>query len=69
MPTWEDLSYRVAKASGMVSVQADCTIEQALDLMKERARFRDQSLKRSLRALLSGGSGSPFSASQPHGVR
>jgi AmiR/NasT family two-component response regulator len=45
MATWEELSFRVAQAQGMVSVQADCTNLEALVLMKERARLRDQSLK------------------------
>jgi len=44
MPTWEDLSYRVAKASGMVSVQADCTINEPLVMMEERAQVSHQTL-------------------------
>jgi len=44
MPTWEDLSYCVAKAAGMVSVQADCTVDEALVLMQEHAQVRHQTL-------------------------
>jgi len=44
MPTWEDPSYRVGKASGMVSVQADCSVDEALVLMQERAQVSHQTL-------------------------
>ena len=40
MPT-----YRIAQASGMVSIQADCTPDQALVLMTERAAETRQSMK------------------------
>lgn len=43
MPSWEDLSYQVAQAQGMVSVQAECTVAEALVLMKERAQVQHQS--------------------------
>ena len=44
MPSSEDVTYRVSQASGMVSVQADCTLGAALVLMKERAQVQHQSL-------------------------
>jgi hypothetical protein len=37
MPAREDQAPRVSQASGMVSVQAGCTLAEALALMKERA--------------------------------
>ena len=36
-PTRELLMLRVAQASGMVSVQADCTVAEAVVLMETRA--------------------------------
>ena len=35
---WREYSDLVAQASGMVSVQAECTIEQALKLIRQHAR-------------------------------
>ena len=43
--TEEESSARVSQASGMVSVQADCSVEEALELLKERARIAGQSLE------------------------
>ena len=40
----EDEEPKVSQASGMVSVQADCTVAEALALMKERASVTGQSL-------------------------
>jgi hypothetical protein len=37
MPTWEARSRAVNQASGMVSVQADCTLDEAVELMANRA--------------------------------
>jgi len=45
MPTSEEARNQVAEASVLVSVQADCSVEEALVLMTERARVRNQSLK------------------------
>jgi hypothetical protein len=44
MSSWEDVTYRVSQTSGMVSVQADCTLAEALVLMKERAQVQHQRL-------------------------
>jgi hypothetical protein len=43
--TDEESTARVSQASGMVSVQADCTVGEALELLKERARVSGQSLE------------------------
>jgi hypothetical protein len=43
MPT-EDQQPRVSQASGMVSVQAECTLVEALVLMKERAQVTGRTL-------------------------
>jgi hypothetical protein len=40
----EALIFRVAQAQGMVSVQAACTVAEALVMMQERARVQHQSL-------------------------
>lgn len=37
-------SHRVNQASGMVSVQADCTIDEAVVLMQDRAATMGQTL-------------------------
>ena len=37
MPIWEHRSPRVIQASGMISVQADCTLDEAVRLMEDRA--------------------------------
>jgi hypothetical protein len=38
MPTDGELSASVSQAAGMVSVQAECTVDEALVLMKDRAQ-------------------------------
>ena len=38
MPTWVHRSATVIQAAGMVSVQADCTVDEAVELMESRAR-------------------------------
>ena len=43
--TDEESTVRVSQASGMVSVQADCSCEEALELLKERARTSGQRLE------------------------
>jgi len=43
----------VYQASGMVSVQATCTVNEALGMMQERALVHGQSLERVARAVLS----------------
>ena len=45
MPTAGEMSDQVAQASGMVSVQAECTIADALVMMKERALVSQQTLR------------------------
>jgi hypothetical protein len=45
MPTAEEMSSQVAQASGMVSAQAECTVVEALVMMKERAQVHHQSLR------------------------
>lgn len=44
MPANEDHNPRVSQASGMVSVQAACSLAEALLLMKERAQVSGQTL-------------------------
>jgi len=44
MPAREDHDPKVSQASGMVSVQAECTVAEALVLMKERAQVTGVSL-------------------------
>lgn len=43
MPTWEQRSRTVLQAAGMVSVQADCSVDEAVVLMDERAQVIGQS--------------------------
>ena len=40
----EETDPRVSQASGMVSVQANCAVDEALKLMKERAQATGTSL-------------------------
>jgi AmiR/NasT family two-component response regulator len=42
MTTWEELAYEVFRAQGMVSAQADCTLDEALEMMRERAQIHHQ---------------------------
>jgi AmiR/NasT family two-component response regulator len=44
MSTRDDHHPSVSQASGMVSVQAECTVEEALALMKERAQVSGSTL-------------------------
>ncbi len=44
MPTWEEFIPEVAQAQGMVSVQASCTVAEALAMMHERAQIQHQTL-------------------------
>ncbi len=53
-PSDDDLSGRVAQAQGMVSAQADCTVDEALRLMRAHARSSDLSLAYVATAILSG---------------
>ncbi|MGO9876515.1 MAG: hypothetical protein ACLPVY_22290 [Acidimicrobiia bacterium] len=43
----------VYQASGMVSVQATCTVNEALGMMKERALVNGETLERVAQAVLS----------------
>ena len=52
MATWEEVSYRVTEAQGMVSVQADCTLDEALVLMIERANVQRETLTEIAEAVL-----------------
>ena len=45
MVVWEVVNWRVAEASGMVSVQADCSCSEAVGMMRERARVEHRSLE------------------------
>ena len=47
-------SYRVAQASGMVSVQADCTIDGAVVLMETRAVSARRTLEEIAAAVVDG---------------
>jgi hypothetical protein len=40
----DEMNPRVSQASGMVSVQANCAVDEALVLMKERAQVTGTSL-------------------------
>jgi len=44
MPPPEEYGAKVHQASGMVSVQADCSLDAALELMADRARVSGDSL-------------------------
>jgi hypothetical protein len=44
MSTPDDHHPLVSQASGMVSVQAECTVDEALALMKERAQVSGDTL-------------------------
>ena len=44
MATAEEMSDRVGQASGMVSVQADCPLDEALVIMMDRASVQHQTL-------------------------
>jgi len=52
MTTWEDQIYRVAQAQGMVSVQAECTLDEAIEMMHDRAEVQHQTLHDVARAVL-----------------
>ncbi|MGO9873605.1 MAG: ANTAR domain-containing protein [Acidimicrobiia bacterium] len=41
---WEEFIPEVAQAQGMVSVQASCTVAEALTMMHERAQIEHQTL-------------------------
>ncbi len=45
MTTWELRSDRVAQACGMVSVQAECTVEEAFTLLTQRAQSTDTTVE------------------------
>jgi hypothetical protein len=44
MSASEETDPRVSQASGMVSVQAECSVADALELMRARARATDETL-------------------------
>ena len=44
MSTWEELTYKVAQAQGIISVQASCTVADAPVMMTERAQVHHQTL-------------------------
>jgi len=50
-PEWE-LAARIAQAQGMVSVQADCTLPDALRLMNDRAIVQGRTLDEIATAVL-----------------
>ena len=45
MVVWDEINWRIAQASGMVSVQADCSCSEAVGMMRERARVERRSLE------------------------
>lgn len=66
MTTWDGQSRRVAQASGMVSVQAACTIEEAVVLMQARADETLHTLEQIAGAVVERGSDSCRRAARPH---
>ena len=44
MQGWDELSAQVSQATGMVLVQADCSADEALVLLKDYARQSQQTL-------------------------
>ena len=42
MPTWIHRSAKVVQAAGMISVQANCTLDEAVALMERRAHSTRQ---------------------------
>ncbi len=44
MATWEELGYRVQQAASTDSVQVECTIDDALVMLMERASVQRQTL-------------------------
>lgn len=44
MAAWEELTYRVAQAQSMVAAQTECTMDEALAIMRERAEVQYQTL-------------------------
>jgi len=52
MVNWEDHLYRVVQAQGMVSVQADCSLDNALVMMHERAQVQHRTLPQIADAVL-----------------
>jgi hypothetical protein len=43
MPDWAQRSEKVIQAAGMISVQVDCSLDDAVVLMNERAEITGQS--------------------------
>ena len=54
MATWEELGYRVEQAAGMVSEQADCTMDEAFVMLMEQASVQRQTLTEIVDAVLQG---------------
>jgi hypothetical protein len=52
MPTWVHRSAKVMQAAGMVSVQANCTVDEAMTLMEERARATNQTRRQIAEAVI-----------------
>ncbi len=50
--TEEESTARVSQASGMVSVQADCSCEEALEMLKQRAADSGQTLEQLAEAVV-----------------
>jgi phosphosulfolactate synthase (CoM biosynthesis protein A) len=40
----QEISYELSQASGMVSVQAECSLTDALQMMNDRAQVQHQTL-------------------------
>ena len=52
MAAWEELSFRVSQAQGMVSVQAECSLPEALVMMQDRATVQHQTIVQVADAIL-----------------
>ena len=64
MSTFEDPGYYVEQAERIVSLQAECTLDEALVLMMERASVQRMTLTEIADAVLGGSSGSGLSRTE-----
>ena len=58
MSSWEELTYKVAQAQGMISAQASCTVSEAIVMMNDRVQVQHQTLADIAGVLSNGASGS-----------
>jgi hypothetical protein len=52
VPTWEQRSDIVTQAAGMVSVQADCTLDEAIELIENRAALNGKTREETATAII-----------------